>query len=150
MNELSREENHTLDTEQQEEYLQIQKDILESCEQDESCSKDKINWKSMTEKNSTLKITQNKSGKVSIVGHTWSDFPVKLSIQQGEIIVPIVLHSDSAGKYEYEWFPSDILPIFIQSTLEKDGDIVSQEKNIILEHISDHFLSPLDVGILLQ
>lgn len=150
MNELSREEDDTLDTEQQEEYLQIQKDILESCEQDDSCSKDKINWKSMTEKNSTLKITQNKSGKVSIVGHTWSDFPVKLSIQQGETIVPIALHSDSTGKYEYEWFPSDIFPIFIQSTLEKDGDIVSQEKNLILEHISGHFLSPLDVGILLQ
>ncbi len=108
MNDLSREESGIYESEQQEEYLQTQKDILEACKKDETCSKDKINWKSMTEKNSTFKVTQNKNGKVSIVGQTWSDFEVKLRIKQNGKVLPLILHSDSSGKYEYEWFPENI------------------------------------------
>lgn len=108
MNDLSRQESGIYESEQQEEYLQTQKNILEACEKDETCSKDKINWKSMTEKNSTLKVTQNKNGKVSIVGQTWPDFEVKLRIKQGDKVLPLILHSDSSGKYEYAWFAENI------------------------------------------
>ena len=108
MNELSREESGVFEAQQQEEYLQTQKDILESCEQDETCRRDKVNWKTMTEKNSTLKVTQHKNGKVLISGQTWSDFELKLHIQQGGKIVPLILKTDSSGKYEYEWFPESL------------------------------------------
>lgn len=150
MNELSREESGIHESEQQEEYLQNQKKILEVCEKDETCSQDKINWKSMTEENSTLKVTQNKNGKVSIVGQTWPDFEVKLSIKQGNRVLPIILHSENSGKYEYEWFPEGIWEIVVQSSLEKESDIVLQEKSINLEQVSDHFLTPLQADIFLQ
>ena len=73
-------------------------------------------------------MTQNKSGKVSIVGPDVVDFEVKLSIKQGSRVLPIILHSDNFGKYEYEWFPEGIWEIVVQSSLEKEDDIVIQEK----------------------
>ncbi len=40
--------------------------------------------------------------------------------------------------------------MLIQSSLEKEGDIVVQEKSITLEQVSDHFLTPLQADIFLQ
>ena len=150
MDELSQEEINTFQKEQQEKFLQTQKDILATCEKDETCSKDKINWKSMTEENSNLFVKQNKNGKVSIIGQTWPDFDIKLSITKDGKNSLITLHSDSFGKYEYDWFPDSVGDILVQSSLEKGGDTVMQEKNMAIDHVSEHYLSPLEANIFLQ
>jgi NADH:ubiquinone oxidoreductase subunit len=88
MNELSSQESQEFEQNQQQEYLKTQEEILEVCEMgDEDCQEKDIDWKKMTEKNSTLKIRTYKDGRVVFSGQSWSHFPVNVKLKDEEDFV---------------------------------------------------------------
>jgi len=63
MNKLAAEERELLKAEQDKEYLLLQEELLEECidEEIEGCDTEKISWKNITEKLSTLTVSPKKS-----------------------------------------------------------------------------------------
>lgn len=63
MMELTQSEKELLADEKEEEYLKLQKELLEVCEKENSpqCEKKDIDWNTLTEKLTTLNITTKKS-----------------------------------------------------------------------------------------
>lgn len=71
MNELTKDEKTYLTSEQEKEYLELQKELLSEClERGDSCEED-VSWEVITEKISTLNVNYKKSGIMEISGKTW-------------------------------------------------------------------------------
>jgi hypothetical protein len=74
LNEISAEEAEQLKKEQEEEYLRLQKELLEleklKCKEEGTCE-DILSWAVITEKMSTLSVRVNTSGALSVSGRTW-------------------------------------------------------------------------------
>lgn len=73
MNELASEEKDLLSSEQEKDYLDLQKELLKECleKNTEECEEEKISWDTITEKISTLSLSYKKSGIIDISGRTW-------------------------------------------------------------------------------
>lgn len=61
MNSLNSEERELLSDEQQKEYIELQKELLESCKLEPDLCDENMNWKKVTSTMSTLSVTQNVS-----------------------------------------------------------------------------------------
>lgn len=72
MNELTSDEKDILSSEQEKDYLELQEELLECTEQkEEPCDIEKMSWKAITGKISTLNVNYKKSGIMDISGKTW-------------------------------------------------------------------------------
>ncbi len=148
MNELSSEEKELLEEEKEKEYLELQEELLE-CEE-EACEKED-QWKTVTEKMSTLSVSAKKSGRVDISGRTWPDFPLVIEIFQWENAVETFhITSDHVGNYETAWLPRITGDFLARVTFTRDENSTVKEKTFTAENISPHFLSLLEWNIILQ
>jgi endonuclease YncB( thermonuclease family) len=153
MNELIRDEKDILTSEQEKEYLELQEELLLECEtwDSESCDREKVNWTEITDKLSTISVNQKKSGIVTISGRTWADFPLEIYMYEGENIVEkFTTTSSDKGEYEVSWIPQKIGKFSVRSIFKKEEMELQKEKELIIDHTSPHFDSPLSVQIVLQ
>ena len=152
-NKLASEEKELLESEQEKEYLKLQKELLEECttEEVEWCESEKVSWKTVTEKLSTLTVSPKKSGLVMISGRTWENFTLRIEIVQGDIVVEnFTLESDELGNYEMIWIPRIVGEYSLRSVFKQDQETVKREKELIVDTISPHLTSPLSAKIVLQ
>lgn len=161
-NQLSREEKDDLELQQDQEYLKLQKELLEEClrEYIEVCDSEKISWVEITKKLSTLSVKPAQSWLVEISGRTWGRYPVTIQILQWEAIIEtFFLQSDAVGDYSMIWIPLStgeyFFRVFIQDvskdeSIEGQGESVTLEKNITQEIISPHLTTPFTASIVLQ
>ena len=150
---LSSEEKDALASDQEKEYLLLQEELLAECEQQDVawCDEKKASWKEVTEKISTLTVSQKKSGIVTISGRTWWDFPLKIGIYEGENLVQdLTSSSNELWEYELSWIPEKIGNFQVRALFQKGEDIVQKEKPLAIEFVSPHFSTPLTSKILLQ
>ena len=72
MNELTSDEKDILSSEQEKDYLELQEELLECADtREEVCDTEKMSWKAITDKISTLNVNYKKSGIIEISGKTW-------------------------------------------------------------------------------
>lgn len=58
--------------------------------------------------------------------------------------------SDETGEYELFWLPKSVGNYEIKMLLQNDSDLVQKEKEITIDIVSPHFITPLTADILLQ
>lgn len=152
-NKLATEEKELLESEQEKEYLRLQKELLEECvtEEVEWCESEKVSWKTVTEKLSTLTVSPKKSGLVMISGRTWENFNLSIEIVKGDAVIEnFTLESDELGNYETTWIPRVVGEYRIRIVFTQDQETVQKEKELIVDTISPHLTSPLSAKIVLQ
>jgi endonuclease YncB( thermonuclease family) len=152
-NKLATEEKELLESEQEKEYLRLQKELLEECitEEVEWCESEKVSWKTVTEKLSTLTVSPKKSGLVMISGRTWENFNLSIEIVKGDTVIEnFTLESDELGNYETTWIPRVVGEYRIRIVFTQDQETVQKEKELIVDTISPHLTSPLSAKIVLQ
>ncbi|MBP6921665.1 thermonuclease family protein, partial [Candidatus Gracilibacteria bacterium] len=152
-NKLATEEKELLESEQEKEYLRLQKELLEECitEEIEGCDSEKTSWKTVTEKLSTLAVSPKKSGLVMISGRTWENFTLRIEIVQGDTVVEnFILKSDELGNYEMLWIPRIVGEYRVKSLFAQNQETVQKEKRLTVDTISPHLTSPLSGKIVLQ
>ncbi|MBP7774068.1 thermonuclease family protein [Candidatus Gracilibacteria bacterium] len=153
MNEITNDEKDMLTSEQEKEYLKLQEELLLECENgdSESCDPEKINWMEITEKLSTLSVNQKKSGIATLSGRTWADFPVEISIYEGERIVEVLtVTSNELGEYDASWVPKTLGNFVVRAVFKKGEMEIEKEKELIIDFVSPHFQTPLASSIVLQ
>lgn len=152
MNELTSDEKDILSSEQEKDYLELQEELLECADtREEVCDTEKMSWKAITDKISTLNVNYKKSGIIEISGKTWWDFPVSLEIfLWDKLLEKIPLQSDELWKYETSWIPEKTGSYSIKAVFAGADSIVQKEEKLEIAYLSPHFSAPLSVEIILQ